>query len=113
MSKLMRFGKYKGIRFEDTPKSYQDWLQKQDWFYMPKEETELTPTQKIAKKMSETSRSLRNWNGYSRGGQAKYDSYFELEQQMEDLQYCRCGKQKDENDNYCEGDTCDSSIIHF
>ena len=29
------FGKYKGMEFQDTPKSYQDWLLKQDWFKVP------------------------------------------------------------------------------
>lgn len=32
----LRFGKYKGQEFENTPKSYQDWLLKQDWFKAPK-----------------------------------------------------------------------------
>ena len=31
----LRFGKYKGQEFANTPKSYQDWLMAQDWFKMP------------------------------------------------------------------------------
>ena len=31
----LKFGKYKGQEFSSTPKSYQDWLLKQDWFKMP------------------------------------------------------------------------------
>jgi uncharacterized protein (DUF3820 family) len=38
----LRFGKYKGQQFENTPKSpYQDWLMKQDWFKAPKKEVPL------------------------------------------------------------------------
>ena len=29
---VLKFGKYKGGMFSQTPKSYQDWLLKQDWF---------------------------------------------------------------------------------
>jgi hypothetical protein len=32
------FGKYKGQQFEKTPKSYQDWLFKQDWFKLSKQD---------------------------------------------------------------------------
>lgn len=32
---ILKFGKYKGQSFSSTPKSYQDWLLKQDWFKMP------------------------------------------------------------------------------
>ena len=31
----LRFGKYKGQEFFSTPKSYQSWLLKQDWFKAP------------------------------------------------------------------------------
>ena len=37
----LRFGKYKGQQFENTPKSYQNWLLKQDWFKAPKQEKPL------------------------------------------------------------------------
>ena len=32
---ILKFGKYKGQLFSNTPKNYQDWLLKQDWFKMP------------------------------------------------------------------------------
>lgn len=32
---ILKFGKYKGQKFSSTPKSYQDWLLKQDWFKVP------------------------------------------------------------------------------
>ena len=35
---ILKFGKHKGQKFENTPKSYQDWLLKQDWFNAPKKE---------------------------------------------------------------------------
>lgn len=31
----IKFGKYKGQNFNNTPKHYQDWLLKQDWFKIP------------------------------------------------------------------------------
>lgn len=33
---ILKFGKFKGQQFENTPKWYQDWLLKQDWFESPK-----------------------------------------------------------------------------
>jgi hypothetical protein len=32
---VLKFGKHKGQNFNNTPKSYQDWLLKQDWFKLP------------------------------------------------------------------------------
>jgi hypothetical protein len=32
---ILKFGKYKGQNFSNTPKNYQDWLLQQDWFKMP------------------------------------------------------------------------------
>ena len=32
---ILKFGKYKGQQFLSTPKNYQDWLVKQDWFKLP------------------------------------------------------------------------------
>lgn len=29
---VLKFGKFKGERLEDTPKWYREWLLKQDWF---------------------------------------------------------------------------------
>jgi hypothetical protein len=35
MNFILKFGKYKGENFSNTPKWYQDWLLKQDWFKVP------------------------------------------------------------------------------
>jgi hypothetical protein len=67
----LKFGKYKGQKFLSTPISYQEWLLKQDWFQKPVNEQK-PPT--ISK----------NWNGYSRKGQAQYEAYFEYEVAMAD-----------------------------
>jgi hypothetical protein len=34
----LKFGKYKGQQFNETPKSYQQWLISQEWFKMPSNE---------------------------------------------------------------------------
>ena len=60
----LRFGKYKGQEFGNTPKSYQDWLLKQDWFKAPKKEIPLYR------------QSLNGWDGYSKKGQAIEDAIF-------------------------------------
>ena len=41
MNFTLKFGKHKGQQFQDTPKSYQNWLLSQDWFKMPKNEIPL------------------------------------------------------------------------
>lgn len=68
---ILKFGKYKGQYFLSTPKSYQEWLLSQDWFKVPSNEIK-PPT--ISK----------NWNGYSKKGQAQYERYFEYECAMAD-----------------------------
>lgn len=83
----LKFGKYKGQQFQNTPKSYQDWLLKQDWFKIPTI-NELTMVQK---EMSQVGKSLKSWNGYSRKGQSAYDRMFQLEQIESDIMYCNCG----------------------
>lgn len=75
----LRFGKYKGQQFENTPKSYQDWLIKQDWFKTPKKQRPLHR------------QSLNGWDGYSRKGQAVYDAIFEEEKIQSLKQDCRRG----------------------
>ncbi len=70
----LRFGKYKGQQFENTPKSYQDWLLKQDWFKAPKKEQ--LPLHR---------QSLSNWDGYSKRGKAIYDAIFEQEKKQGDI----------------------------
>jgi hypothetical protein len=32
---VLKFGKFKGLTFEQAPKWYQQWLLQQDWFNMP------------------------------------------------------------------------------
>jgi hypothetical protein len=84
----LRFGKYKGQQFEKTPKSYQDWLIKQDWFKAPKQEKPLH-------------QQLNGWDGYGRKGQAVYDAIFEQEKAESDSMYCDCGQQKEPSEKYC------------
>ena len=73
----LRFGKYKGQEFNSTPKSYQQWLLKQDWFKMPKELS--------------LHHQLNGWDGYSKKGQAVYDAIFEQEKAASLKQDCREG----------------------
>jgi hypothetical protein len=75
----LRFGKHKGEQFENTPKSYQDWLLKQDWFKAPKQEVPLHR------------QSLSGWDGYGKRGQAIYDAIFEQEKKMSEKEDCRQG----------------------
>ena len=74
----LRFGKYKGKQFENTPKSYQNWLLAQDWFKATKQDKPLH-------------QQLNGWNGYSRRGEAIYDSIFEQEKAEEAKQDCIIG----------------------
>ena len=67
---ILKFGKYKGQNFINTPKSYQDWLLNQDWFKTPSNEEKM-PT------ISKT------WNGYSNKGQAQEWAVFQWEQRQE------------------------------
>ena len=69
----LKFGKHKGQQFKNTPKSYQDWLLKQDWFKATKKELPLHR------------QSLSGWDGHSSGGQAIYDAIFEQECIDQDL----------------------------
>ena len=67
----LKFGKYNGMQFLSTPVSYQNWLLSQDWFKVPT--NEVKPPQ-----------LSKNWNGYSKNGEAKYNAYFEYEMAMAD-----------------------------
>lgn len=58
----LKFGKYKGQKFSDTPVSYQNWLLNQDWFKAPKK-----PLHR---------QSLNGWDGYSKRGQDIEDAIF-------------------------------------
>jgi len=66
---ILKFGKYKGEKFQDTPISYQNWLMKQDWFNKPKTVKKAIPLHK----------QLNGWDGYSRKGEAVYNAIFEQE----------------------------------
>lgn len=90
---ILKFGKHKGQQFENTPKSYQDWLLSQDWFKLPKKAA-TTPLHQ----------QLNGWDGHSRKGQAVYDAIFEQEKAEEDLYYCSCGNMKQPHEKYCDGD---------
>ena len=78
MTMELRFGKYKGQRFDNTPKWYQEWLLKQDWFKMPKQQKPLH-------------KQLNGWDGHSRKGQAVYDSIFEQEKAESEKHDCIIG----------------------
>lgn len=77
----MKFGKYKGQQFLNTPKSYQQWLLKQDWFKMP---TQLDALGTAQKTLSNLGSKLKGWDGYSAKGQAVYEQMFEAEKAMDD-----------------------------
>ncbi len=62
----LKFGNYKGKQFNNTPKSYQNWLLKQDWFKAPRQEKPLH-------------QQLNGWDGHSQKGQAIYDAIFNQE----------------------------------
>jgi uncharacterized protein (DUF3820 family) len=86
----LKFGKYKGQQFNQTPKSYQDWLLAQDWFKVP---TVLTPLQQAQKNISQLSSQLNGWDGHSSRGAAIYDAMFDAEQAMDSaveyqMKYC-------------------------
>lgn len=68
----LRFGKYKGQQFENTPKSYQNWLLAQDWFKVPKQDKPLH-------------QQLNGWDGHSRKGEAIYDAVFEQEKSQGEM----------------------------
>lgn len=87
----LKFGKFKGQKFIDTPIWYQNWLLKQDWFKAPKQQKPL-PLHR---------QSLSGWDGYSKRGQAIYDAIFEEEKAESDRMYCDCGNMKDPSEKYC------------
>ena len=76
---ILKFGKYKGLEFTSTPKSYQDWLLKQDWFKVPSTD-DLTIAQK---QFSDANNKLGSWNGYSKRGAAIYNDMFEAEKAID------------------------------
>ena len=74
----LRFGKFKGQRFQDTPVWYQDWLNGQEWFKKPSQQKPLH-------------QQLNGWDGYSKKGQAVYDAIFEQEKKAALKEDCRLG----------------------
>jgi len=92
----LRFGKFKGQEFTNTPEWYQEWLLKQYWFKAPK------------KDLKPLHHQLNGWDGHSSRGQAIYDAIFEHEKNemiVKGLE-CKCGLPKCKEDEYCEGDYC-------
>ena len=80
---VLKFGKFKGQMFLNTPQSYQDWLIGQSWFNMPQLQEKPLHQQ------------LNGWDGYSRKGQSIYDAIFEQEklQALKDdckMEICTC-----------------------
>jgi hypothetical protein len=69
----LKFGKFKGQKFSDTPKWYQNWLLAQNWYNAPKQEKPLH------------FQSLAGWNGYSAWGQAIENAIFENDCLDQDL----------------------------
>ncbi len=74
----LKFGKYKGQNFLNTPKSYQDWLLNQSWFKIPSNEEKMP-------------RISKSWNGYSRKGQAQEWQVFEWEKRQDEKLDCKRG----------------------
>jgi len=73
----LKFGKFKGQLFSQTPDWYQEWLPKQVWFKMPQDKP--------------LHQQLNGWDGYSRKGEAIYDAIFEQEKAEQDADMCREG----------------------
>lgn len=97
---ILKFGKFKGQDFQSTPKWYQDWLVKQDWFKLPAP----TPTNNFEegqRRLSQLSKSLKGWNGSSARGSAIYNQMFEAEMMIEDALFCNCGKMKSVDEKDC------------
>ena len=78
----LRFGKYKGQEFYNTPKSYQQWLMAQDWF-----KTQTTRHQEP----KALHHQLNDWDGYSKKGEAIYDAIFEQEKAQAEKMDCKMG----------------------
>jgi hypothetical protein len=86
---ILKFGKFKGQKFSDTPQWYQKWLLNQNWFNKPNTN------------IGSLSNQLKGWDGYSKRGEAIYDKIFELEKMESDMMYCDCGNMKEPNEKYC------------
>ena len=75
----LTFGKFKGRKFEDAPKWYQDWLLKQSWFSLS------------AEKKQPLHQQLNGWDGYGKKGETVYNQIFEQEKKQALKQDCRRG----------------------
>ena len=88
---ILKFGKFKGQKLEQTPEWYQKWLNEQEWFK--------------AKKDSNTTKSLHEqlsgWDGHSKKGEAIYDAIFEQEKAESNAMYCDCGNMKSPEKRSC------------
>jgi hypothetical protein len=69
-NQILKFGKFKGVHFNNTPVWYQNYLKKQDWFM-----------KKPVENISTQAKKLNGWDGHSKKGQANYDRLFEMEMQ--------------------------------
>ena len=73
---ILTFGKFKGQTFSSTPQWYQKWLMNQEWYN---------------KSQKPLHKQLSGWDGYSRRGEAIYDSIFEQEKRQAAKDDCRLG----------------------
>lgn len=75
----LKFGKYKGQNFRNTPQSYQDWLLSQDWFKLPTEASSSNLSQ-VEKAYSSAHNSMLKSN-YS---EQSIDVMFQAEQMLDE-----------------------------
>lgn len=73
----LKFGKFKGQDFESTPKWYQDWLLKQDWFKMPSNQaSSLSNAEKVFSK-------AHNYAIKTNYSERSIDAMFDAEQMLD------------------------------
>jgi hypothetical protein len=73
---LLTFGKFKGKRLQDTPNSYQQWLNNQSWF----------AAKRLPKPLH---KQLNGWDGYGQKGEAIYNAIFHQEMALSSKEDCR------------------------
>jgi hypothetical protein len=76
---ILKFGKYKGLQFTSTPKHYQEWLLKQDWFKMP--------SQSVSNSLSNAGKSYSQAHSNmvkSNYSERSIDSMFDAEQILDE-----------------------------
>ena len=79
MTQTLKFGKFKGQKFNETPAWYQEWLLKQDWFKIPVDSTSNT-IDNAAKAFSNAHNYAKTTNYSDRS----IDSMFDAEQMLDD-----------------------------